>query len=794
VTFNETMQVYTCDNGGGSGRNWLYTEFLDLRQRPQEWMEILPDNSECHDQSPGSTAVKQGRPSRCKDTATRGRNAAFCDQRFEDFQGDFKLGRQLWRNFSFETIRHDCEHDNRCLLVDLAKFGAVQGALRCVPKVQAADPRFQKSDQENEFSKRTADHFFQPNDVAQEFYAKWQRAVTPYMGGVDGSQKANHLSGSQDQLMQGYRRTGDICYNYHGDQLPKNRVRCVSQQFRFLRDEGDPILCAGFNPATLGNVIINKLLLPVVNKLPGRMGQFLGPAMAPRIGQLVGYALDLALSSGFFIPMLAPLGWLYKNLADAIEVWIDFSIRNLLTQANPRALMSHYMGASDWALDKTQARMKRVYYDEDCDASVHEHETGCPESIPVRHAYMSAARGGDFSDSVFTSGWPGRFWVHVGVYKVRVAFIKSSVCLKIPICDTFTFPDGGVYAEGGMSLDCSGHGSCRWNMKSGNQCYCDKGYWHLKERQWCCPVGKSKEQCESAALASGKFSKPEDGSDESLVPNSTVLESIQLEKAVVDVIQSLVTQEVDQALNMSLSKSQGRKLLHLSESDRYADEFLSSVKKRANDAFLGHGPDGTKRVCGKASVKKGTTLSRMRDAMLTPAEIKVLGKDEISIRCQGLKTMGLVSNSRTCRSECCKRAGCMEENGVCKDATVSQCAVKKNMVDCIATRAFAPVAMAPGLDEICGQQLYGQCPYSTSGCNLGLRTAQTCKDDLDCPLTPLQVKYANATRGLGNNGKTATCCKDEPGSCGRKAYVGCMTATMMKCKDAGVMEIAAMAV
>ena len=64
--------------------------------------------------------------------------------------------------------------------------------------------------------------------------------------------------------------------------------------------------------------------------------------------------------------------------------------------------MSSYMGASDWALDKTQARMKRVYYDEDCDASVHEHETGCPESIPVRHAYMSAARGGDFSDSVFT--------------------------------------------------------------------------------------------------------------------------------------------------------------------------------------------------------------------------------------------------------------------------------------------------------------------------------------------------------------------------------------------------------
>ena len=45
--------------------------------------------------------------------------------------------------------------------------GAVQGALRCVPKVQAADPRFQKSDQEKEFSTRTADHFFQPNDVAQ---------------------------------------------------------------------------------------------------------------------------------------------------------------------------------------------------------------------------------------------------------------------------------------------------------------------------------------------------------------------------------------------------------------------------------------------------------------------------------------------------------------------------------------------------------------------------------------------------------------------------------------------------
>ena len=48
--------MITCDNGGGEGRHWLYTDRLNMRTPPATWIKEVPDSSEC--QKPGDWPPK----------------------------------------------------------------------------------------------------------------------------------------------------------------------------------------------------------------------------------------------------------------------------------------------------------------------------------------------------------------------------------------------------------------------------------------------------------------------------------------------------------------------------------------------------------------------------------------------------------------------------------------------------------------------------------------------------------------------------------------------------------------
>merc|ERR1719183_2154475 len=74
--------------------------------------------------------------------------------------------------------------------------------------------------------------------------------------------------------------------------------------------------------------------------------------------------------------------------------------------------------------------------------------------------------------------------------------IKATLCLSIPVCNTKDLPDSAPrYDRHGTSLDCGGKGQCRWNMRKGNHCVCDKGYRYLETAQLCCKEGSSDEEC-----------------------------------------------------------------------------------------------------------------------------------------------------------------------------------------------------------------------------------------------------------------------------------------------------------
>merc|ERR1712010_131053 len=71
------------------------------------------------------------------------------------------------------------------------------------------------------------------------------------------------------------------------------------------------------------------------------------------------------------------------------------------------------------------------------------------------------------------------------------------MCLKVPLCDTKLADSrkGNMYSPTTGSGDCSGHGTCMWNMQKGNHCKCDSGYSFAEACMRCCATGTSKEAC-----------------------------------------------------------------------------------------------------------------------------------------------------------------------------------------------------------------------------------------------------------------------------------------------------------
>jgi len=532
----------SCKNGGGSGMNWLWSERINTRKGPTTWMSVVPDSSECHNQTNPAEAGKA--PKACRKASD------FCMNRYDDFGGQLDAESQkFWQNWNYTVAKAKCEGrtsqkpngDNRCLFMDMYLDGMMtQSGLKCVPKLNKKDPRYEpeanyamakKSKFEvvvEQERKKTAElrakKGLKPKiqkykkdqiDRAQLIVPKWQMAVKPYLGGAGGLQTSAGLFEKQwaafRQLKKAYVRTGDFCINYRPDKdgkIPATRARCTSQQFMWNTDLSNPLICADMRPSVIGNMIVKWVVMPIFKILPGNLDQFLGPAVTGFVSSAAGERLDDILAS------MLPFGFsfIYVMLSKYIYEWTGFDCRNVLTQHEADAIVTKRMGMNDWSIDSTLDRMQKVFKDKACPrvddktdakAKLYAADTGCPAAIPVRAMQTSASRAGDVADGAFTSLWPGRTWVRIGTQRLRISYIKQSTCLKLPICDTKLFMSrggGSVYGgyDGKTNTDCSMHGQCQWNKKLGNHCHCDTGYWYLRKDQQCCKgakKGENKAEC-----------------------------------------------------------------------------------------------------------------------------------------------------------------------------------------------------------------------------------------------------------------------------------------------------------
>jgi len=193
----------TCKNGGGRGQNWLWTERINTRRPADEWLNSLPDSSECHDQKgatpggspsktaalakakacfgphmapgahgtksatlyseaqdnmspkyrgpPGKFAGDKWVPGTIHDAPQNEKGFVYCADRYFNANnggghsyGSYKTKqeKQFWREFNYDKYRQACEYDNRCIFYNLHNYGNHQGQFRCVPRIHAEDPRF----------------------------------------------------------------------------------------------------------------------------------------------------------------------------------------------------------------------------------------------------------------------------------------------------------------------------------------------------------------------------------------------------------------------------------------------------------------------------------------------------------------------------------------------------------------------------------------------------------------------------------------------------------------------------
>lgn len=206
-----------CDNGGGAGFNWLWSERLPLRKSPQHWIESLPDNTECGTEGD----LAKGKAKKCT------RPDDFCDKRIEDFGGVWSSdSKEHWRNFNVEKEKQKCRGtDGKCQLIDLSYFGYAQGVYRCVTSIDRSDPRYAATVKNEEMSiteelratyanqtKVLAKHDLPPMDAIGTTitaFARWQRMVSPFAGGRHGMVLATKMHGSKANLKKAYIRTGD---------------------------------------------------------------------------------------------------------------------------------------------------------------------------------------------------------------------------------------------------------------------------------------------------------------------------------------------------------------------------------------------------------------------------------------------------------------------------------------------------------------------------------------------------------------------------------------------------------
>jgi len=787
----------TCANGGGSGQNWLWTERVNTRRPAHEWLNHLPDSSECHDQkssTPGeapSDTAALAKPKACygphmaagaygtksakhysaahdntspmyrgppgkfdgykwvtgtiHNAPQNQKGFAYCADRYFNANhggghsyGTYKTKQEneFWRKFDYEKYRQACEYDNRCILYNLNSYGNHQGFFRCVPRAHAEDPRFAEISGYKQRNSKPHDdgRTFVKGKVlrAQTAAAMWQRPAQPYLGGRNmKKQWIAPAKGDDENNARAHKLMGDTCIHYGWNStfqeekegyLPPTAVRCLSQQFRVFTDEATFGVCLGFSPSRAGKMISDMLLKPILKLLPGGLDTYLGPAFYDLVGKFLGKKLITTLQG---LPYY--LGFVFRSICYLFGDFYNIQWANIIGGFHPDFNIDTKMGAVDVSHDASQDRMDRVYRGKArCKSAV---TTGCPAAIPVRAGFVYGERSGDVTGSAYDTLYGGREKIKVHSTTVKAAYSKHSMCLKVPLCDTKLADSrkGSMYSADPKigSLDCSGHGTCMWNMENGNHCKCDAGYSFYERCGRCCTKGTPMASCCDGSSATTEGEKKRE-----ITPK------------LLGIIGTLVGDEVKRACGKSSNVSMAELGMAAEKGDSTASAVThgskpagQSSEKLAEDTLLQTGEDD---ALGAADDETRSSVGSFKDDQ-KKGGLSLYGHQYVSKRCNRLN-----------KSKCKKKPGCnwsmvsgdddlpMSDPWVsrekCVDAASWRCNTRKNFVDCLAHNKYGPSAVNWKFDGLCSSVIFNEKPKKKKLCSKGIRKREACDSNQDCPI------------------------------------------------------------
>jgi len=721
--------------------------------------------------------------------------------------------RKFYSGWDYNKYRHRCEHDNRCVLYDLSQYGNPQGRYRCAPRVHSEDPRYWLVSKEDRYMPDNKGHWFKDAakgkghhdegrvnlnaDAAlgphtpfqiQTALAKWQRSTQPYTGGDQGVKKASFYPLPQFHASKAHKHTGDMCINYgwndtYGEEtqgyMPRTRVRCMSGMYRSFSDPTMAAPCLGLSLSGMGKFILD-MLAPILKMIPGNLYASFGPAMAGIIGMMIGDALDVFLARGLMIPLIGPyIGMLYELVMSTMKQWVNVDLRNVITNALPGNLVRSYLGAQDLAIDAAQDRMARVYHGKACGPKVAKYGTGCPDAIPIRSGALAASRAGDITFSAVETLFPGRQRTKVHTEYAALAFIKMSICLKVPICDTEHFRNHTtMYSPGGDSLDCSGRGTCLWNMEKGNHCKCDKGFTFLTACMRCCEVKPNESEktwkARCGLKAHGgcstqipkKERKPPQkrnlkrttGANKRMASSwskekvAKAMDKVHKEDAAMALTEAALQegQKAMQRGNKAYTKAKPKieALKAAARATKAAAHPIMDQPEQGAETLLQENEEYAKGVDAPTHtgiMTKGAGLSAMIESMGEKGNhaFKSYGEGFVSKRCVILGA-GECGNQIGCRWQQEKaKADSPGAGWRCEDAAELRCSVKKKIIDCLTYKSFAPVNVASWVDASCGKNLLKQRKKLRRVCRFGTRIQEPCNDAFDCPITDKDLSVAS---------------------------------------------------
>jgi hypothetical protein len=885
-----------CLHGGGDGRNWLWTEKLDTTAPPSQWLETVPDSSEC--QAPGTWP-----PKACSPGAAPGKE--YCSDRISQYHEPYhpyvpsslhyllpkirnsstvpqdrehlKRLKDFWRKFTVTKLQKLCEKDSKCTLIKLEE---TTGAFRCVPmfcdrckedsrwnipmSVRQNDPSMGKLyrfygkskilgfNTKAQYMKYMIKKTRIENSVLAQFITRWARPTHPLGSSLESRRVAESYGGNTFAHDSAYQTAGDVCLRYKDGStgLPPTRIRCASQQFYWATDKMNLAVCVGYNPGDVAKLIMSlfkpiKRILPMASTFFNNLALYLGQK-GPRLirnllvnGSPGGMSIKIAFFKmtipQFSMPMWAQtFGLLWSTLEYILKDWFAFDLKNTMLEERPKDLLSANGGLTDFAIDMYQDRMQRVYWRPtsepvpvvgagspqeiadgikggkklpDCGSYVKRYlkpahkDLRCPDTIPVRQVYAAHSRGGDHTLSVFNDKWAARRNIRVGSQKLKVAFIKNALCLKLPICEP----------------KCSAGYQCRWNVQKGNHCLklpglynelnpnqakpkqtkakgserakqaredqktktqqqqkithsvlrVSKHVFELKQRVKHAEdaiqhakdaVQHAKRHAETKGAMQDAKRQAETGDTANLVDAAKQLlrqpvalrkkgrkKTATRKKGTKEAVKRLLNQLPDEPGDLDSAKLDQSQ--HSRELGEGLAEELSAHDKNQN---LGGGRRRRRRRSAASDAsrrdKKRNHCPRKGRARFncenwTRSKMSAQGANVVSAKCTGHR-----------QTKCRTTPACSWENHKCQDKTHWQCAVQSKIIECNTYRVFSPILIAPALDKLCGRIMLAQRPTTYKQCQRGYRSGQSCTEDSDCPCGNPEVAKANPSNKIDRVG------------------------------------------